>query len=81
MSRLSVLRRILRVSVVCFGLIDYNYRERVYDQNDFKVIFVHLFKESEKWRKFLVDRIKFFQEQRDYKVQYMLDSYTSQLEH
>ena len=37
--------------------VDYNYRERVYDKNACRVIFVHYYKEPEKWKSFLVQRL------------------------
>jgi len=36
---------------------DYTYRDRIYKDNGYNVIFVHLFKEPEKWKNFLVKRI------------------------
>lgn len=36
---------------------DYDYRERIYDKNVSKVIFVHYYKDKEKWRTFLVQRL------------------------
>jgi len=44
---------------------DYAYREKIYDENGFKVIFLHYYKEPDKWKKFLVDRIQHIQNSRD----------------
>lgn len=49
----------------------YVYREKIYDENGFKVVFLHCYKEPDKWKKFLVDRIQQIQESRDQDVQIM----------
>jgi len=36
---------------------DYKYREKIYKKNGYHVIFVHLYKEKEKWKHYLVKRI------------------------
>jgi hypothetical protein len=36
---------------------DYDYREGVYDKNVCRVIFVHHYKERERWKSFLVQRL------------------------
>ena len=33
---------------------DYEYRRRIFDRNGYRVIFLHLYKESSKWKKHLI---------------------------
>lgn len=39
---------------------DYSYRRRIFYQNGYQVIFLHLFKNSDKWKKHLFWYLKFF---------------------
>ena len=34
---------------------DYNYRRSIYKENGYDVIFLHVFKESDKWKKHMID--------------------------
>ena len=43
---------------------DYKYREKIYYDNDLRVIFVHYYKNPGKWKHFLLQRIKEIQEKR-----------------
>jgi hypothetical protein len=36
---------------------DYEFREKIYKKNGYHVIFLHLYKEQKKWKKYLVKRI------------------------
>lgn len=45
------------VEVCGTGEFDYYYREKIYDKNVCRVIFVHYYKEPEKWKTFLVQRL------------------------
>ena len=45
------------IEVCGSGDVDYYFRERVYDKNVCRVIFVHHYKEPEKWKSFLVQRL------------------------
>ena len=56
---------------------DYEYREDVYRKNEFRIIFLHYYKEQERWRKFLVDSIQGTQEVRNTYVENMLNVYKS----
>jgi len=38
---------------------NYEYRKNIYKENDYDVIFLHLYKEQYKWRRHLVDFLKF----------------------
>ena len=37
---------------------DYNYRRMIFDKNGYQVIFLHLYKETDKWRNHLIGYIK-----------------------
>jgi hypothetical protein len=52
---------------------NYDYRERIYKQNGYHVIFVHLYKEQEKWKTFLAKRIEEIEESRHSEVMKMID--------
>jgi len=51
---------------------DYDYRERIYQRNGIHVIFLHSYKESSKWKKFLVKRIMEIEEMRHSEIMNML---------
>ena len=51
----------------------YEYRERIYKKNEFYVIFVHFYKEQEKWKSFLVKRIIEIEKLRHSEVMKMID--------
>jgi len=51
---------------------NYKYREKIYRKNGYYVIFVHLYKERKKWKKFLVKRIMEIEEKRHVSVMKML---------
>lgn len=52
---------------------DYDYRKRIYDNNCIPVIYLHYYKEQEKWQVFIVKRIKEIEEQRQYEAMKLLD--------
>ena len=52
----------------------YQYRKKIYKKNEVHVIFVHLYKEPKKWKKYLVSRIKEIEEKRHKEVMKMIDS-------
>jgi len=37
---------------------DYEYRRNIYDNNGYGVIFLHLYKETIKWKEYLMDHLK-----------------------
>jgi len=53
---------------------DYDYREKTYKKNGIYVIFLHSYKESSKWKKFLVKRIMEIEEIRHSEIISMLHS-------
>jgi hypothetical protein len=48
------------------------YRERVYKNNGYRVIFVHVFKEENQWKNFLISRITSIEQMRHAEVMDML---------
>ena len=53
---------------------DYEYREKIYKKNGYHVIFLHLYKEKKKWKKYLVKRIMEIEEFRHSEVMKMINS-------
>ena len=51
---------------------DYEYREKIYKKNGYPVIFVHFYKKEEKWKNYLVARIREIEEKRHDEVMKML---------
>ncbi len=39
---------------------DYEYRRRIFNKNGHKVIYLHLFKESKKWKRHLIQYLRLF---------------------
>jgi len=53
---------------------DYDYRKKIYRENGYHVIFVHTYKEKEKWKNHLVNKIKQIEEFRHSEVMKMIKS-------
>jgi len=51
---------------------DYKYREKIYKKNGYPVIFVHFYKKEEKWKNYLIARIREIEEKRHDEVMKML---------
>jgi len=51
---------------------DYEYRRKIYDRNGHKVIFLHLYKESKKWKNHLFSFLQLFNNDRNYKLNEIL---------
>ena len=51
---------------------DYDYRRRIFDKNGHYVIFLHLYKESNKWKHHLLKYLKLFNNHRNYKMNIVL---------
>lgn len=47
---------------------DYGYRRRIFDKNGYSVIFVHVYKEKEKWKRHLVKFLYAFTKERDLRI-------------
>ena len=52
----------------------YQYREKVYKKNNYSVVFLHLYKERERWRSFLLKRIVQLENSRHMGVMKILES-------
>jgi len=51
---------------------DYEYRKQIFDNNGYKVIFLHLYKEVDLWKKHLFEYLQFFIYDRFYKLNTIL---------
>jgi len=51
---------------------DYRYRRKIYDENGYKVIFLHVYKESKKWVNHLIIYLQFFTNYRNHKLSEIL---------
>jgi hypothetical protein len=58
---------------------NYKYREKIYNDNNILVIFVHLYKEQRKWKKFLFLRIKEVEKQRHAEAMELIANVATQL--
>jgi len=47
---------------------NYNYRRNVYEENGYEVIFLHLYKEIDKWRRHLINCLEIITNNRIYKL-------------
>lgn len=52
----------------------YKYREKIYKMNNYSVVFLHLYKEREKWKSFLLKRIVQLENSRHLDVMKILES-------
>ena len=59
------------IEVCGADLESYEYRKDIYKKNQVNVIFVHLYKEEEKWKKYLIERIKEIENERFMEVMKM----------
>jgi hypothetical protein len=55
----------------------YEYREKIYRKNRFQVVFLHYYKDKEKWKTYLVRKIKEIEEQRHDEVMKIVNSVIS----
>ncbi|MEM0466706.1 MAG: hypothetical protein QXX20_03800 [Candidatus Thermoplasmatota archaeon] len=47
---------------------NYEYRRKVFDKNGYKVIFLHMYKEADKWREHLLYYLRLFMRYRNHKL-------------
>jgi len=52
---------------------DYEYRRRIFDINGDKVIFLHLFKDTNKWKNHLINYLRIFTCHRNYKLKKIIE--------
>ena len=57
---------------------DYGYREKIYKKNGVNIIFIHFYKQQEKWKTYLVERIRESEEHRHSEVMKMVNSFISE---
>jgi hypothetical protein len=53
---------------------DYKYRERIFKKNGYRIVFLHLYKKENLWKKYLVKRIMEIEAQRHSKIEKMIGS-------
>jgi hypothetical protein len=46
------------IEVCGSGVFNYNYRKNIYKKNGYDVIFLHMYKESNKWKSYLIKYLK-----------------------
>ena len=51
---------------------DYEYRRKIFDRNDYHVIFLHLYKEKDKWKHHLMSYLKKIMDYRYHKLNEIL---------
>ena len=51
---------------------DYSYRRRIFDNNGYRVIFLHLYKETKKWKNHLMNYLQLFTNYRNHKLSEIL---------
>lgn len=56
---------------------DYKYRKNIFDNNGQLVIFLHLYKEQQKWIYHLLYYLKIFSDKRNYKLEGIININTS----
>lgn len=54
---------------------DYKYREGIYKENGYPVIFIHFYKKKEKWKIYLMRRIREIEENRHTEAMRRIDSW------
>jgi hypothetical protein len=52
---------------------DYEYRRKIFDRNGYRVIFLHLYKETNKWKDHLVSYLRSFTHYRNHKLHEILE--------
>ena len=53
---------------------DYDYRRRIFDRNGYRVIFLHLYKDSKKWKHHLIKYLELFINYRSNKINKISDN-------
>lgn len=69
------------VYLIAFGIyvevcgserFDYNYRRKIFNSNGYRVIFLHLYEESYKWKNHLMSYLQLFTNHRNHKLNEIL---------
>jgi hypothetical protein len=53
---------------------DYEHRETLFNKNGYQIVFLHLYKEQKKWKKYLVTRLKEIEDLRHSEIEKMIES-------
>jgi len=53
---------------------NYEYRRKIFDNNGHKVIFLHLYKETDKWKRHFISYLQIFIEYRSHKLKRILNN-------
>jgi len=53
-------------------VFDYDYRRKIFDKNGYRVIFLHLFKDTDKWINHLLNYLRLFTVKRNNKLNEIL---------
>ena len=53
---------------------DYEYRERIFNKNGYHIVFIHLYKEQKKWKKYLVMRLTEMEDLRQSEIEKIIGS-------
>ena len=53
---------------------NYDYRRRILDDNGYRVIFLHLYKESNEWKNHFINYLKVFINYRNFKLNEILEN-------
>src|SRR4030042_1115119 len=54
----------------------YDYRQKIYDNNGYKVVFLHLYKETNKWKHHLLNYLQLFTHNRNHTLHQIINNGT-----
>ena len=60
------------VEVCGSSSFNYDYRRKIFDNNGYRVIFLHLYKEKNKWKKHLINYLRLFIDSNFYNLDKLL---------
>jgi hypothetical protein len=60
---------------------NYEYREKIYRDNDIPIIFLHFYKKQKYWKLFLTKRIKEVEEQRHFTAKKVIENLPTEILH
>jgi hypothetical protein len=55
---------------------NYTFREKIYNENGFSVVFIHFYKEKGKWKNYLVRKIKEIEEHRHFEAMKIIENFS-----
>ena len=65
----------IHIEVCGSDKFDYDYRRRIFESNGYRVIFLHLYKETDKWKRHLMEYLKIFTFCRYHKLNELLGNH------